>query len=232
MPCAIFQLVDASYHHLQSFEYEEKFNIMSYILFLRVQVYSAGCVLAKIRAYSFIYALHASFIGDFSANVLSAALQSCPTIKCVCLYADPSANLLTSGPYGLIFASFVPFYFDIPVSTRFHIFSNHFSDKSFIYLAGVQVKENTCTFLCVNVFASPPPPFWFWFRFLPHLPLHFSFQYQRSNISFGSAASFIILEKINLAWDMWYPCWFLVSSKSLWHPQGKGRFFGFTSYFL
>ncbi|KAL9373584.1 hypothetical protein Peur_033204 [Populus x canadensis] len=77
--------------------------------------------------------------GDFSENVLSAALQSCPTIKCVCLYADPSANLLTSGPYGLIFASFVPFYFDIPVSTRFHIFSNHFSDKSFIYLAGVQL---------------------------------------------------------------------------------------------
>ncbi|XP_034894094.1 rhomboid-like protein 20 isoform X1 [Populus alba] len=77
--------------------------------------------------------------GDFSANVLSAALQSCPTIKCVCLYADPSANLPTSGPYGLIFASFVPFYFDIPVSTRFHIFSNHFSDKSFIYLAGVQL---------------------------------------------------------------------------------------------
>ncbi|KAG6743692.1 hypothetical protein POTOM_052393 [Populus tomentosa] len=76
--------------------------------------------------------------GDFSANVLSAALQSCPTIKCL-FYADPSADLPTSGPYGLIFASFVPFYFDIPVSTRFHIFSNHFSDKSFIYLAGVQL---------------------------------------------------------------------------------------------
>ncbi|KAG6744689.1 hypothetical protein POTOM_051326 [Populus tomentosa] len=84
------------------------------VALLKVQVYSAGCVLAKIRAYSFIYALHASFI-------------------------DPSANLPTSGPYGLIFASFVPFYFDIPVSTRFHIFSNHFSDKSFIYLAGVQL---------------------------------------------------------------------------------------------
>jgi hypothetical protein len=44
---------------------KKNFNIMSYILFLRVQVYSAGCVLAKIRAYSFIYVLHASFIGDF-----------------------------------------------------------------------------------------------------------------------------------------------------------------------
>ncbi|KAF9664566.1 hypothetical protein SADUNF_Sadunf16G0031900 [Salix dunnii] len=57
----------------------------------------------------------------------------------VALLKDPSANLLTSGPYGLIFASFVPFYFDIPVSTQFHIFSVRFSDKSFIYLAGVQL---------------------------------------------------------------------------------------------
>ncbi|KAJ6304260.1 hypothetical protein OIU77_018016 [Salix suchowensis] len=59
----------------------------------------------------------------------------------VTLLKDPSANLLTSGPYGLIFASFVPFYFDIPVSTQFHVYSVHFSDKSFIYLAGVQVKR-------------------------------------------------------------------------------------------
>ncbi|KAJ6778869.1 hypothetical protein OIU74_002620 [Salix koriyanagi] len=57
----------------------------------------------------------------------------------VALLKDPSANLLTSGPYGLIFASFVPFYFDIPVSTQFHVYSVHFSDKSFIYLAGVQL---------------------------------------------------------------------------------------------
>ncbi|KAF9593708.1 hypothetical protein IFM89_024646 [Coptis chinensis] len=33
-------------------------------------------------------------------------------------FADPSLNMLASGPYGLIFSSFVPFYFDIPVSTR------------------------------------------------------------------------------------------------------------------
>ncbi|KAJ6992234.1 rhomboid-like protein 20 [Populus alba x Populus x berolinensis] len=52
---------------------------------------------------------------------------------------DPLANLLTSGPYGLIFASFVPFYFDIPVSTRFRVVGVHLSDKSFIYLAGVQL---------------------------------------------------------------------------------------------
>ncbi|XP_010554763.1 PREDICTED: rhomboid-like protein 20 isoform X2 [Tarenaya hassleriana] len=55
------------------------------------------------------------------------------------LLKDPTANLLTSGPYGLIFASFVPFYFDIPVSTRFRVFGVRFSDKSFIYLAGLQL---------------------------------------------------------------------------------------------
>lgn len=52
---------------------------------------------------------------------------------------DPSLNALTSGPYGLIFSSFVPFYFDIPVSTRFRVSSLSFSDKSFIYLAGLQL---------------------------------------------------------------------------------------------
>ncbi|CAH2063944.1 unnamed protein product [Thlaspi arvense] len=52
---------------------------------------------------------------------------------------DTTANLLTSGPYGLIFASFIPFYLDIPVSTRFRVFGVNFSDKSFIYLAGVQL---------------------------------------------------------------------------------------------
>ncbi|KAJ4971962.1 hypothetical protein NE237_005061 [Protea cynaroides] len=54
------------------------------------------------------------------------------------LVKDPS-KVLASGPYGLIFSSFVPFFFDIPVSTRFRIFGIHFSDKSFIYLAGLQL---------------------------------------------------------------------------------------------
>ncbi|GER52547.1 ubiquitin-associated domain-containing protein [Striga asiatica] len=55
------------------------------------------------------------------------------------LLKDPSLSILTSGPYGLIFSSFVPFYFDIPVSTRFRVFSLNFSDKTFIYLAGLQL---------------------------------------------------------------------------------------------
>ncbi|KAL9427840.1 hypothetical protein AB3S75_029927 [Citrus x aurantiifolia] len=64
---------------------------------------------------------------SFLFEVLTLALLKDPAMK------------LTSGPYGLIFASFVPFYFDIPVSTRFRVFGVHFSDKSFIYLAGLQV---------------------------------------------------------------------------------------------
>ncbi|CAI9782865.1 unnamed protein product [Fraxinus pennsylvanica] len=55
------------------------------------------------------------------------------------LLKDPSLTVLASGPYDLIFSSFIPFYFDIPVSTRFRVFSLHFSDKTFIYLAGLQL---------------------------------------------------------------------------------------------
>ncbi|KAK9290501.1 hypothetical protein L1049_008671 [Liquidambar formosana] len=60
-------------------------------------------------------------------------------ILALALLKDPTLNILTSGPYGLIFSSFIPFYFDIPVSTRFRVFGIHFSDKSFIYLAGLQL---------------------------------------------------------------------------------------------
>ncbi|XP_062196175.1 rhomboid-like protein 20 isoform X2 [Phragmites australis] len=48
-------------------------------------------------------------------------------------------SALASGPYGLIFASFVPFFIDIPVTSQFRIFGLNFSDKSFIYLAGLQL---------------------------------------------------------------------------------------------
>ncbi|VVB02922.1 unnamed protein product [Arabis nemorensis] len=76
---------------------------------------------------------HSVFIlfSGFVSLILQAILLS--------LFKDPTANLLTSGPYALIFASFVPFYLDIPVSKRFHVLGVHFSDKSFIYLAGVQL---------------------------------------------------------------------------------------------
>ncbi|KAL1338366.1 hypothetical protein AAHE18_10G205800 [Arachis hypogaea] len=55
------------------------------------------------------------------------------------LLRDPAAKLVTPGPYGLIFASYVPFFLDIPVSTRIRVFGIPFSDKSFIYLAGLQL---------------------------------------------------------------------------------------------
>ncbi|KAF9593988.1 hypothetical protein IFM89_026689 [Coptis chinensis] len=66
--------------------------------------------------------------------------------------------MLASGPSGLIFPSSVPFYFDIPVSTRFHIFGINFSDKSFVYLAGLQFlfslrKRSILPDIC-GVFAS------------------------------------------------------------------------------
>ncbi|KAI9082089.1 hypothetical protein K1719_036014 [Acacia pycnantha] len=57
----------------------------------------------------------------------------------IAILKDPAVILVTPGPYGLIFASFVPFFFDIPVSTRFRVAGFHFSDKSFIYLAGLQL---------------------------------------------------------------------------------------------
>eukprot|EP01018_Ginkgo_biloba_P036217 Gb_32783 [translate_table: standard] len=55
------------------------------------------------------------------------------------VFKDPTSSGLAPGPYGLIFSSFIPFYFDIPVSTRFRIFGLRFSDKSFVYLAGLQL---------------------------------------------------------------------------------------------
>ncbi|EFH58017.1 ubiquitin-associated /TS-N domain-containing protein [Arabidopsis lyrata subsp. lyrata] len=69
------------------------------------------------------------------------------------LTKDPTANLLTSGPYALVFASFVPFFLDIPVTKRFGVLGVHFSDKSFIYLAGVQLllsswKRSIFTGIC------------------------------------------------------------------------------------
>ena len=46
---------------------------------------------------------------------------------------------LCSGPYGLLFASFIPFAYDIPPSGRFSIFGVQMSSKAFTYLAGLQL---------------------------------------------------------------------------------------------
>ncbi|KAJ4819930.1 Ubiquitin-associated domain-containing protein 2 [Rhynchospora pubera] len=54
-------------------------------------------------------------------------------------YLKDFLDKLTPGPYSLIFASFVPFFFDIPISSRFRIITVHLSNKSLIYLAGLQL---------------------------------------------------------------------------------------------
>ncbi|KAF9593756.1 hypothetical protein IFM89_024924 [Coptis chinensis] len=76
----------------------------------------------------------------YSAFILfSIVVSSLFEAVALAFFKDPSLNMLASGPYGLIFSSFVPFYFDIPISTRFRIFGINFSDKSFVYLAGLQL---------------------------------------------------------------------------------------------
>ncbi|XP_072976363.1 rhomboid-like protein 20 [Typha angustifolia] len=71
--------------------------------------------------------------------LFSLIVSSLFEILAMVLLKDSTLSLLASGPYGLIFASFVPFYFNIPVTSRFRIFGLHFSDKSFIYMAGLQL---------------------------------------------------------------------------------------------
>ncbi|KAF6175277.1 hypothetical protein GIB67_000598 [Kingdonia uniflora] len=73
--------------------------------------------------------------------LLSVVGSSLFQLLVLAMFKDSYLNVLAPGPYGLIFSSFIPFYLDIPVSTRFRIFGIHFSDKSFIYLAGLQNVE-------------------------------------------------------------------------------------------
>ncbi|XP_020587538.1 rhomboid-like protein 20 [Phalaenopsis equestris] len=61
------------------------------------------------------------------------------------VHKDKFSIVLVSGPYGLIFSSFIPFYIDIPVSTRLGIFGIPFTDKSFIYIAGFQLLVSSWT---------------------------------------------------------------------------------------
>lgn len=79
----------------------------------------------------------------------------------IILFADATLNLLTSGPYGLIFSSFIPFYFDIPISTRFRVFGIRFTDKSFIYLAGLQVIEPLGDYHLFTLFMTCLKILWF-----------------------------------------------------------------------
>ncbi|KAJ4782580.1 Ubiquitin-associated domain-containing family protein [Rhynchospora pubera] len=76
----------------------------------------------------------------FSVFILfSGAVSSALEVIALMLLKDSKFSVLASGPYSLIFALFVPFYFDIPITSRFRILGINFSDKSFIYLAGLQL---------------------------------------------------------------------------------------------
>ncbi|GBG72237.1 hypothetical protein CBR_g11167 [Chara braunii] len=50
-----------------------------------------------------------------------------------------SSKVLAPGPFALIFSLFVPFFLDVPVSTHFSILGLRLSDKSFVYLSGLQL---------------------------------------------------------------------------------------------
>ncbi|PKA51195.1 hypothetical protein AXF42_Ash010635 [Apostasia shenzhenica] len=90
--------------------------------------------------------------------LFSILVSSLFEILALAYLQEPSLSRLASGPYGLIFASFIPFYFDIPVTSRFRICGVSLSDKSFTYLAGLQLlfsswKRSLVPGLC-GVFAG------------------------------------------------------------------------------
>lgn len=122
------------------------------------------------------------------------------------IFADTNyLSTLACGPYGLIFASFIPFFLDIPVTSRFRIFGVNFSDKSFIYLAGLQVS------------------FFFWTEMDTYLS--FTLKYFIATTSLLLlAAAFIFWEAFSYSWYLWSDCWFSLSSERAWHPQDEGKF--------
>ncbi|KMZ70874.1 Ubiquitin-associated /TS-N domain-containing protein [Zostera marina] len=71
--------------------------------------------------------------------LFSTTVSSLLQVLALSLIKDFGLDILAPGPYGLIFSSFVPFFFDIPVSSRFRVFGINFSDKSLTYLAGLQL---------------------------------------------------------------------------------------------
>ena len=194
LPAYLCHLPASRYQNSWSFEYEEKIqHNVSYILFLRVQVYFTSSVPAKLRVYLFIHCtILCRWLEYFSAKCSFCFITIVPYNWRVCFYADPLANLLTSGPYGLIFASFVPFYFDIPVSTRFQFHGVRFSDKSVIYLAGVLVKENTCAFHV-----------WMYLPFLFFFPFLFTFFHIYPLVSLSNPRDPILALVLQLLLSSW-----------------------------
>lgn len=71
--------------------------------------------------------------------LFSTIVTTLLNVAVVTVWKDRTPLGLSPGPYGLVFASFVQFFNDIPTSTRFRLFGAQFSDKSFVYLAGLQL---------------------------------------------------------------------------------------------
>lgn len=71
--------------------------------------------------------------------MFSILVSSLLELLSLTLFKDSTLKILASGPYGLVFSSFVPFFFDIPVTSRFRIFGITFTDKSFTYFVGLQL---------------------------------------------------------------------------------------------
>ncbi|OAY77468.1 Rhomboid-like protein 20 [Ananas comosus] len=137
----------------------------------------------------------------YSVFVLfSLIVSSLFEIIALMLFKDPTANVIASGPYGLIFSSFVPFYFDIPVTSRFRIFGLQFGDKSFIYLAGLQVIV------------------------VSRISIFLGAVYVIVNYSVFSlllSASLVVLEKVTFTWPMWNAGWHPISPQCIWYSRDK-----------
>lgn len=71
--------------------------------------------------------------------MFSILVSSLLELLSLTLFKDSTLKILASGPYGLVFSSFVPFFFDIPVTSRTRIFGITFTDKSFTYFVGLQL---------------------------------------------------------------------------------------------
>jgi len=86
---------------------------------------------------------HSSRFGDgLRVNGVSGVWRLYPAYLTCSFSGDLSSIAsirLGSGPIGLIFSSFVSFFFDIPVSTRFKLLGVEVSEKSFVYFVGFQL---------------------------------------------------------------------------------------------
>ncbi|KAJ9531673.1 hypothetical protein QJQ45_021814 [Haematococcus lacustris] len=72
-----------------------------------------------------------------AAGSTAAGIQGGNSANGNSLLAGPAA--LVGGPYGLLFASFVHFFLDVPASSRFSLLGLRLSDKVFVYLTGAQL---------------------------------------------------------------------------------------------